>query len=85
MSPTIAILEQAKRDIAKALVELKSNRSLDAACSLQDADVAIQVVRDVLREERGLKQSYQRPSQENLQRPPVRGNASLKLIRGGKR
>lgn len=85
MNPTISILKQAAQDIAKALTELKSNRNLDAACSLQDADIALQVVRDQLREERGLKQSGGgRAVQEKLQRPPVRGNASLKLIRGGK-
>lgn len=81
VNPTISILKQAAQDIAKALTELKSNRNLDAACSLQDADIALQFVRDQLREERGLKQVYRPPTQEKL----VRGNASLKLIRGGKR
>jgi hypothetical protein len=76
MNPTIAILEQAKRDISLALISLKKDRNLDAACSLQDADVALQVVRDQLREARRLKPDPRTPP---VVYPP------LKLIRGGKR
>lgn len=83
MNPAIAILEQAKRDIAKALVELRAQKTVDAAYSLQDADIALQVVRDSLREQRGLKQTAV-GRQVHPPLPDRRAYPPFTVIQGGK-